>query len=346
MEFSKALYYPSIDIDDERWLKSAVLFWNEINTIVPESISSPYNNYSTQYLYDEEIIKPIYLNNDHKYVRKVSSDFKRFLDSEEGLFLLKGSKDELVNDAILYKDKMAPCLLRKLNSFVFDDEEFYHLDPALVSYYMTLLANSISEDKALALVSNNLTNSKLTETIRFDNNTRNINRHYYRGEDIDYDFIKQGLLTNIVIKNICIEETTSLEDIVSFRKHYSDELARFRVNLAKLVSPIEDIYSLDALSERLNTIYTDEFLPAYNDLQFALNSYNIKWFFDNISKLSIFSVSTTALPVVLGVDVPQALLIGTGVSAVSSAVAYNIKKRENLRKNPYTYLLKINSELC
>lgn len=346
MEFSKALYYPSIDIDDERWLKSAVLFWNEINTIVPKAINNPYNNYSTQYLYDEEIIKPIYVNNENKYVMEVSSNFIKFLNSDEGWNLLKNSSEITGDEAILHKHKMAYYLLEKLERQKFDEDGFYHLDSALVSYYMTLLANSISEDKSLALVSNNLVNSKLTDTIRYDNNIQNRNRYNYYDEYVDYDFIKQGLLTNIVIKNICIEETTSLEDIVSFRRHYSDELARFRVNLAKLVSPIEDIYSLDALSERLNTIYTDEFLPAYNDLQFALNSYNIKWFFDNISKLSIFSVSTTALPVMLGVDVPQALLIGTGVSAVSSAVAYNIKKRENLRKNPYTYLLKINSELC
>lgn len=345
MEFSKALYYPSIDIDDERWLKSAVLFWNEINTIVPETINNPYNNYSTQYLYDEEIIKPIYLNSNNKYVQQISSDFVKFLDSEEGIILLKNSEDNSVKNAILYRDKMAAHLFYRLKQFLFNGTH-YHLDANIVGYYMTLLANSISEDKALALVSNNLINLKLTNTIRYDNSIRNLNRHNHYDENIDYDLIKQGLLTNIVIKNICIEETTPLEDIISFRKHHSDELARFRVNLAKLVSPIENVYSLDALSERLNTIYTDEFLPAYNDLQFALNSYNIKWFFDNISKLSIFSVSTTALPVVLGVDVPQALLIGAGVSAVSSAFAYNMKKRENLRKNPYTYLLKINSELC
>lgn len=344
MEFSKALYYPSIDIDDEKWLKSAVLFWNEINTIVPESINNPYNNYSTQYLYDEEIIKPIYLNSNNKYVEQIYFDFMRFLDSEEGMLLLKDSKDNRVKDAILYKDKIAAGLFYKLKDFLFSDS-FYRLDANLVNYYMILLANSISEDKSLALVSNNLMNSKLTDIIRYDNNIRYLTKYNYYNEEVDYDSIKQGLLTNIVIKNICIEETTSLEDIISFRKHYSDELARFRVNLAKLVSPVEDISSLDALSERLNTIYTDEFLPAYNDLQFALKSYNIKWFFDNISKLSVFSVSTTALPVILGIDAPQALLIGAGVSAVSSAVAYNIDKRENLRKNPYTYLLKINNEL-
>lgn len=38
MSFTKALYYPTIDILNEDWLKTAVLFWDEINTIVPESM--------------------------------------------------------------------------------------------------------------------------------------------------------------------------------------------------------------------------------------------------------------------------------------------------------------------
>ena len=36
MMFSRALYYPTIDIKNGRWLKSAALFWDSIETIVPE----------------------------------------------------------------------------------------------------------------------------------------------------------------------------------------------------------------------------------------------------------------------------------------------------------------------
>ena len=35
MLFSKALFYPTIDIHDEEWLKTAYLFWDEISTLVP-----------------------------------------------------------------------------------------------------------------------------------------------------------------------------------------------------------------------------------------------------------------------------------------------------------------------
>ena len=39
MIFSKALYYPTIDISVEDWLKPAYLFWDGIRTIVLESMA-------------------------------------------------------------------------------------------------------------------------------------------------------------------------------------------------------------------------------------------------------------------------------------------------------------------
>ena len=40
--FERALYYPTIDIQNEAWLKSAALFWDRIETIVSESEERPY----------------------------------------------------------------------------------------------------------------------------------------------------------------------------------------------------------------------------------------------------------------------------------------------------------------
>lgn len=39
---SRALYYPFIEIRNEPWLRHAVLYWDSVSTIVPESIRDPY----------------------------------------------------------------------------------------------------------------------------------------------------------------------------------------------------------------------------------------------------------------------------------------------------------------
>jgi Kef-type K+ transport system membrane component KefB len=41
----------------------------------------------------------------------------------------------------------------------------------------------------------------------------------------------------------------------------------------------------------------------------------------------------------LGLAVPQALLVGAGISITASAVLYNLDKKKSLRDNPFAYVL-------
>jgi len=61
---NQALYYPSIEIKDEQWLKTSLLYWDELRTIVPESIENPYTTNSTQFLFNEGILRPIRVRSD------------------------------------------------------------------------------------------------------------------------------------------------------------------------------------------------------------------------------------------------------------------------------------------
>ncbi|MDR3535736.1 MAG: DUF6236 family protein [Acetobacteraceae bacterium] len=54
-----ALYYPHIDIRDADWLRSAVLFWDEIQTIVPTSIQTPYQEADTKICEQEGYLRPL-----------------------------------------------------------------------------------------------------------------------------------------------------------------------------------------------------------------------------------------------------------------------------------------------
>jgi hypothetical protein len=54
-----ALYYPHIDINDPVWLRSAVLFWNEIKTIAPQAVTRPYRNKETHILWQEGFLEPL-----------------------------------------------------------------------------------------------------------------------------------------------------------------------------------------------------------------------------------------------------------------------------------------------
>lgn len=57
--FGSALYYPYIDIPDSKWLRSAILFWDELKTIVPETIKDPYKKEDTEILWKEGFLAPL-----------------------------------------------------------------------------------------------------------------------------------------------------------------------------------------------------------------------------------------------------------------------------------------------
>src|SRR5687768_14318212 len=67
-----ALYYPYIDVRDPSWLRSAILFWDEIQTIVPSSISEPYHSEDTRICEQEG------------YLRALKCDFHPLLLEELG----------------------------------------------------------------------------------------------------------------------------------------------------------------------------------------------------------------------------------------------------------------------
>ena len=54
-----ALYYPYIDIEDGGWLRSAVLFWDDIQTIVPTTIEKPYTHRDTKICEQEGYLRPL-----------------------------------------------------------------------------------------------------------------------------------------------------------------------------------------------------------------------------------------------------------------------------------------------
>ena len=152
--------------------------------------------------------------------------------------------------------------------------------------------------------------------------------------------LAQGALAILIIKRIQVDPETPVKKILKFKENYSDELGLFRNKIAELTSAISDEQPFESLMQRVNDIYTNEFKPELNNFKKALKASRIKWIAENSFKVSFFSTSATSLPLALiGLSVPQALLVGAGVSLVASTILYNYDKTEKLNQNPYTYVL-------
>ncbi|PKL17120.1 MAG: hypothetical protein CVV49_12715 [Spirochaetae bacterium HGW-Spirochaetae-5] len=356
MGFTKALFYPTIDIKNEDWLKNAVLFWDEINTIVPSSVSNPYQENTTQYLSDEGILKAMPVNPDHDFIEELTTDTLNYLNTNESFQLLTQGQGK---SSVIHRDKLPkdvtrlfdihpeklPYEIQYLLQKSITDEGWFRVDSNFALFYMTLLATKICEQKAIALLTDNSLTSNLSDLVRLDNQIAIKGRdyesyHHHRNEK--HIHLAQGLLTNLVIKGIKVTETSSLEDIVNFKKRHRDELGLFRTNISKLTKDAPRDIPFEAYKQQIEDIYNDDFLPAYNTLKKSLDGSAVKWTADNFMKISFFSTSATTIPMaLLGLSMPQALLAGAGVSIISSLVSYNIAKKDRLMSNPYSYLLAV-----
>jgi hypothetical protein len=66
-----ALYYPNIDVRDPAWLRSALLYWDNICTIVPKAVLKPYQTTDTQICAAEGHLRPLYCDDYPQVIKRL-----------------------------------------------------------------------------------------------------------------------------------------------------------------------------------------------------------------------------------------------------------------------------------
>jgi hypothetical protein len=84
MPSSQALYYPWIDIRDESWLKTALLYWDGIQTIVPNSVDRPYSSETARILQDAQFLIPLRVHSRMPEIEALADDVLEYLATSEG----------------------------------------------------------------------------------------------------------------------------------------------------------------------------------------------------------------------------------------------------------------------
>jgi hypothetical protein len=364
MAFTKALFYPWIDITNEGWLKNAILYWDGIQTIVPSSIGKPYSTRTAEVLCDNGLLEPLYVNPDMPEIKGLGDDVLSYLASPEGnevlgchhllrhenLHLDKLSRD--MQYFLIHPDKLGYKLQHIFSYRHWGD--WIQADRRFLNYYMTLLATRLAENRGVGILTDTPISDKFANAskLRARHSILGLRRTWGQRHLLNppwansYAGIKlpsrmsQGLMANMVLKTLRIFHNTPVEKIIKFRERYSDELALFRNNIAELTSSISDNQPLEALLQQVNDKYVNEFVPRFNELKKALKGSRIKAATENLYKASFISAPTTSVSVILGaLTVPQALLAAVGISLTVGAVLYSRERAEKLRQSPFSYLL-------
>jgi len=376
MPNSQGLYYPGIDIRDEAWLKTSLLYWDSLRTIVPESIDVPYSSETALALQDAGFLIPLRVHSDMEEIRELTEDVLTYLNSNEGAELLISGNNR--RRSYIHLDKLSTSLVRLLmHRLKFGHEaldfvsrlgspsrrgvNWLELDEGFALFYMTLLASRLAERVGASLLTSLPNAENLAIKARFDTQ---INRFFPSGVhrlDRRYPLFREfeacgprrpmprtlapGMLSELSIQQIVINPNTSIDDLLKFRERHRDELALFRTKIHQLTSAIEVDLPAESLRQHISDLYTNEVRPAIDNLKHSLEGQRIRWLAEGLFKIVFLSVGSSSLLISSGLDVPTALLAGAGLSLIISGTIYNVDKRESLLNNPYSYLLSIEREL-
>lgn len=371
---SQALFYPWIDIRDEAWLKTSLLYWDSVRTIVPESIDAPYSTETGRALQDAGFLVPLRVHSGMQEIEELTDDALTYLNtSEGGELLVMGTEDRR---HLIHVDKLSTSLVRlpmfhqKFGHEVLHflsrraspssrGSDWLQVDEGFALFYMTLLANRLSERISAALLTPIPTAERLALSARLDAQLNEIvpwglddpsRRRWQEYEAFGRRrrlprSLAPGLLAQLAIQQVAIAPDTPIDRLLEFREQHKAELALFRTKIEQLTSAVEADLSMEALRQRVLDLHTNEVAPAIANLKEALEGCRIRWLSEGLLKIAFLSAGSSTMLVAAGLAVPTALLAGAGLSLIVSGTTYNVDKRESLRSNPYAYLLSLEREL-
>lgn len=359
MSFGHALYYPYINLTNKNWVKHALLFWDNISRIVPQSVepmdsediikikevSGFINDYyperwdisRTFYDFSREL-KPILESHtffrDRYFEREYHHrQYRRDFQNRRRFF------SELVqaNGSYIHVEKMDT----RLKEYLFDIglaipgrnewEDWIKIDNEIGLLYMTYFAKSISKNNSLPIVTD--IELSFSVSIYFESP---INSDY--NNQFEYK-LGNLLIETIVPKNI---NNVSLDKILEIRRKYDGERVAFFNEISNLSNAIIGLDNANSLNDALHH-HSKLILNETKNLEKLYNAHKI----ETINKFLTISMPTAIasfsdyIP-----DNGKPFLAAGGILFGLLSAANSVKKEKlELKNNPKSYLLNLKSEL-
>jgi hypothetical protein len=366
--FSSALYYPYIDVRNERWLRSAALFWDSISTIVPEHHQEPYSSEFARELNDEGVLNPVRVSSDMEEIESLTDSVLDFLTDPASAGVMFATENqptqrihpekmphELRRLANIHPDKLPYMIRSELDRTLSDG--WYHVDSGFAKFYMTLLASRLSDRLGLGLVTDSSTADQLAIAVhkgkQLDPNEGDFPRrrrfgHHYEAFGPRRELPREvapGLLIDLVVQGIKLPNDLPVKDLLKFKNDHREELALFRREVSKLTADLPTEASVEALRQAVNDQYEAHVLPAMKSLRHSLQAQGWDTALNGFLKVSFFTAAPTSVAIFTGLPSSVALLAGFGVSLTASAVSFANQRQQTMIGSPYSYLLSLERQL-
>lgn len=361
------LYYPSIEIPDSEWIRNAILYWDEVSSIVPYEMENELykSSHIISILKDENVFRPIYPDNlmsstyyndfesecinrmkyniNQKNIPPFSvSSLQKSKLHKEKIHSSKVQKtriDDLSvdNKHIIHKDKTSSSILDFLyeNQLVTKVDNWFLIDKKLADTYMSTLAkySALSDVNYTVIGSDKIkeTNSVYPHSYRYINNNKS----------------KSPVLN---LSMSCLPSPNpdiSIEKIIKFKNRYRDELLDFRRIINGFEEQLSCIESDRDLKEK-SVLFRENLTRSLRDTTKMLKGARIDYFLSSLK--SVINIkSPTAIATYAGLIgqeftriPPSVILSGIGLAGLvdvsHSYISMNKSTREKLSDKGFLYL--------
>jgi len=334
------LYFPHIEIRDQSWTRSYLLFWDELRTIVPDAVENPYQIEDLSFLHGEGILSAERLSS---YKDEVGSASKLMIDnwaqiersvkfSQKHIEIAKDFEDY----HLMHPEKMTDELIRTFRQHLKENapgvgEAFTYrntsdwevTDPKMATAYMAILANEIAATRKADPVTN-------YSFLRVPN-PRLLGKK--NAEDSEFE----PRLLEIIMENTIIDPNADIRKLVAFKRDNQALFNDFREELSKFRRYVEEGYTRYDLSK----LYTRKIRPKVETLRGSLTKSHLQWVGGGCLALPAVPDSAAAVAELFGTSGNLALAATFGLVLTGVGIGAHQSSRNALRGEPMSYLATI-----
>ncbi|WP_200233690.1 hypothetical protein [Thiohalocapsa halophila] len=332
---ASVLYYPHIEIADPKWLKTALLLWDNVYRIVPTTYA-PADDDDTKRAVDAGHVRPVTLEKPD--LQGIADDFRGFL---QALPDLPAGLEPGGEVSQLHPEKVDATLYPLLDQYAQGGSKggWIELPSEIVRGYMFYLSAKVAERRQL----HRCTDSKYSYAIStYFTEEANFDEYLYNRESPG--FYASLILQDVLPINV---EGVPMDHILRVAQSSRDERLIFRNELQRFTDGLRDCRSKDHAETVLND-YKQDLLRAKDNLKRAQGFLGEH---DRGSLLTMGApVALTAFGglVAAGVDPFDLLTLSSSLLLGAMAAYTDFSRATAASANPYgaSYLVSLEREFA
>lgn len=328
------LYYPHIEIQNEKWLKAAILLWDNVYRIVPSSYN-PKDSDEVLRACDNDLVRAISLEKED--MSRITQDFQNLLSDLQ----YKPAGLEYDEYAYLHPEKIDSVLYPTLEKYAQgqSDEGFLALPREVVRGYMFFLSTEVAKRRQLA----RCTDDKYSFAVSpYFSEMANFDDYLYNRE-------AEGFYSALIFENMLPINLDSvpMSKVIKASEKSKDERKAFKEELNRFSEQLYKCESIDHGKAILND-FKNDLERAKRELKASQGFLNR----DDIGSFFSMGVPTSAgvYGALLGAGGDPFALYTLSTSMIIGAIAAytNYKTAKSVQENPSgaAYLISLEKQFA